>query len=149
MGRVKLENCRWLFETKNIDRFLIKRYFYYHKGREFHMGPNKFSKKSCQFQSQNIQSGVSNCTDMFGRVSLLTLPLRVNVWELLHFSGPLFRTLPFSGLFHWIITKITTFSRKIASSAILTTEIGRQRRYVKNDQKMAQKSQKYPKNGFD
>ena len=72
----------------------------------------------------------------------------MNIWELLNFSGPLFRTLPFSGLFHWIITKITTFSRKIANSAVLTTEIGRQRRYVKNDQKMAQKSQKYQKKWF-
>ena len=31
--------------------------------------------------------------------------LRVNVWELLHFSGTLFLTPPFSGLFHWFIIK--------------------------------------------
>ena len=25
---IKLENCRWLFEIENMDRFLIKWYFY-------------------------------------------------------------------------------------------------------------------------
>ena len=29
----------------------------------------------------------------------------MNVWELLHFSGTLFLTPPFSGLFHWFIIK--------------------------------------------
>ena len=35
--QVKLENCKWLFQTENMDRFLIKWYFYYHKGGEFYM----------------------------------------------------------------------------------------------------------------
>ena len=38
---VKLANCRWLFETENMDRFLIKWYFYYRKGGKFYMVPQK------------------------------------------------------------------------------------------------------------
>ena len=59
MFRFKLENCRWLFETENMDRFLIKRYFYYRKGGKFYMGPQKSEKippgtqNLCQ--SHNIQ----------------------------------------------------------------------------------------------
>ena len=44
--RVKLENCRWLFETENIDSFLIKWYFYYCKGGKFYTVPQNFRKKS-------------------------------------------------------------------------------------------------------
>ena len=40
----KLENCRWLFETENMDRFLIKRYFWYRKSGKFHMVPWKIRK---------------------------------------------------------------------------------------------------------
>ena len=39
--QVKLANCKWLFETENMDRFLIKWYFYYHKGGKFYMVPQK------------------------------------------------------------------------------------------------------------
>ena len=46
--RVKLGNCRWLFETENMDRFLIKWYFYYRKGVKFYMVPQKSRKKSRQ-----------------------------------------------------------------------------------------------------
>ena len=60
VSRVKLENCRWFFETENMDRFLIKRYFYYCKGGKFYMGPQKFRKKippgtQNLCQSHNIQ----------------------------------------------------------------------------------------------
>ena len=44
----KLENCRWLFETGNMDRFLIKWYFYYRKGGTFYMVLQKSRKKSRQ-----------------------------------------------------------------------------------------------------
>ena len=71
--------------------------------------------------------------------------LRVNVWELLHFSGTLFPAPHFSDLIHWFITKITRFSQENANSAVLTTEIGRERRYAKNNQKVAKKSQKSQK----
>ena len=48
VSRVKLANCRWLFETKNMDSFLIKWYFYYRKGGEFYMVLQKSRKKSRQ-----------------------------------------------------------------------------------------------------
>ena len=44
VSQVKLENCRWLFETENMDRFLIKRYFWYRKSGKFHMVPWKIRK---------------------------------------------------------------------------------------------------------
>ena len=54
--RVKLANYRWLFETENMDRFLIKWYFYYHKGGEFYMVPQKFRKNSLQVLKISVKA---------------------------------------------------------------------------------------------
>ena len=48
VSRVKLENCKLLFQTENMDRFLIKWCFYDRKGGEFYMVPQKFRKKYLQ-----------------------------------------------------------------------------------------------------
>ena len=47
-------NCRWLFETENMDRFLIKWYFYHCKGVEFYMVPQKFRKKNLARHSKSL-----------------------------------------------------------------------------------------------
>ena len=46
--RVKLANCKWLFDAENMDRFLIEWYFYYWKGGKFYMVLQKSRKKSRQ-----------------------------------------------------------------------------------------------------
>ena len=51
----KLENCRCLFETKNVDRFLIKWYFYYCKGGKLQISleetlPGQALKTSVEIQ---------------------------------------------------------------------------------------------------
>ena len=54
--RVKVENCKWLFQTENIDRFLIEWYFYYCKGGKFSMVPQKFRKKSHQALKISVEA---------------------------------------------------------------------------------------------
>ena len=59
VSRVKLENCKLLFQTENMDRFLIKWYFYYRKGGKFYMVPQQFRKKNlCQSQISNFEIAV-------------------------------------------------------------------------------------------
>ena len=66
--QVKLENCKWLFQTENMDRFLIKWYFYYHKGGEFYMVPQKFRKNSLQVLKISVKA----------RFPILKLPFSFN-----------------------------------------------------------------------
>ena len=56
VSRVKLENCKWLFQTENMDRFLIEWYFYYRKGGKFYMVPQKFRKKSPQALKFSVEA---------------------------------------------------------------------------------------------
>ena len=66
--QVKLENCKWLYQTENMDRFLIEWYFYYHKGGEFCMVIQKFRKNSLQMLKISVKA----------RFPILKLPFSFN-----------------------------------------------------------------------
>ena len=54
--QVKLENCKQLYQTEIMRKFLIKWYFYYHKGGEFYMVPQKFRKNSLQVLKISVKA---------------------------------------------------------------------------------------------
>ena len=52
--QVKVDETKQLFQIENMDRFLIKWYFHYCKGREFFMVPKKFRKKNLARHSNSL-----------------------------------------------------------------------------------------------
>ena len=77
--QVKLANCKWLFETENLDRFLIKsgifmitklgNFIWYHKNSEKKISPG----------TQNIQYIKLNENGNF-KMGNLTLTEILSVW---------------------------------------------------------------------
>ena len=87
----KLENCRWLFETENMDRFLIKRYFWYRKSGKFHMVPWKIRKNVTRHSKSMLMPEFPFWNNRF----LLVLYKYCMLWLWQRFWVP-------GGIFFWI-----------------------------------------------